>query len=172
MFTSRAEYRLLLRQDNADMRLSQLGYDLGLLPERNYKRFATKRDAISQELTRLIKTRADNLLRRPEVAYRDLPSQDASLPEEVIQHVEIEIKYAGYIDRQEAEIEKFRTLEDKPIPDWLDYAAVSSLRTEARTKLQKIRPATLGQASRISGVSPSDMAILTVWIKRGKDTNS
>jgi tRNA uridine 5-carboxymethylaminomethyl modification enzyme len=168
MFTSRAEYRLLLRQDNADMRLSQLGYDLGLLPERNYRRFATKRDAIATELARLAATRTDAILRRPEANYRDLPSHNSALPDEVIQQVEIEIKYAGYIDRQEAEIEKFRTLEDKQIPDWLDYNSVPSLRTEARTKLQKVRPATLGQASRISGVSPSDVAILTVWIKRGK----
>lgn len=172
MFTSRAEYRLLLRQDNADMRLSQLGYDLGLLPDRNYTKFVMKRDAILRELTRLAATRADGMLRRPEVAYRDLPGHDPSLPGDVIQQVEIEIKYAGYIDRQESEIEKFRTLEDKPIPDWLDYGTVPSLRTEARTKLQKIRPATLGQASRISGVSPSDIAILTVWIKRGKNTNN
>ncbi len=168
MFTSRAEYRLLLRQDNADMRLSQLGFDLGLLPERNYKRFATKRAAISQELTRLVAVRADSMLRRPEITYQDLPGRDPSLPQDVTQQVEIEIKYAGYIDRQEADIQKFRTLEDKPIPDWLDYATVPSLRTEARTKLQSIRPGTLGQASRISGVSPSDIAILTVWIKRGK----
>ena len=168
MFTSRAEYRLLLRQDNADMRLSQIGYDLGLLPERNYKKFAAKRDAISRELMRLATTRVDSMLRRPEVTYAHLPDRDLSLAECVIQQVEIEIKYAGYIDRQEAEIEKFRTLEDKPIPDWLDYATVPSLRTEARAKLQKIRPSTLGQASRISGVSPSDVAILTVWIRRGK----
>ena len=168
MFTSRAEYRLLLRQDNADMRLSQLGFDLGLLPERNYRKFAAKRDRVAAELKRLTATRADSILRRPEVSYRDLENRDASLPDEVVQQVEIEIKYAGYIDRQEAEVEKFRTLEDKPIPDWLDYAAVPSLRTEARTKLNKIRPATLGHASRISGVSPSDIAILTVWIKRGK----
>ena len=168
MFTSRAEYRLLLRQDNADMRLSQLGYDLGLLPERNYRKFAAKRDAIAAELTRLTSTRADAMLRRPEVNYRDLPNHDPSLPDDVVQQVEIEIKYAGYIDRQEAEIEKFRSLEDKLIPDWLDYGSVPSLRTEARTKLQKVQPATLGQASRISGVSPSDIAILTVWIKRGK----
>jgi len=168
MFTSRAEYRLLLRQDNADMRLSQLGYDLGLLPERNYRKFAAKLDAIAAELTRLASTRADAMLRRPEVNYRDLPNHDPSLPDDVVQQVEIEIKYAGYIDRQEAEIEKFRSLEDKLIPDWLDYGSVPSLRTEARTKLQKVQPATLGQASRISGVSPSDIAILTVWIKRGK----
>ena len=168
MFTSRAEYRLLLRQDNADMRLSQLGFDLGLLPERNYRKFAAKRDAIAQELARLRSTRSDAILRRPEVSYRDLAKHDPSLPEDVVQQVEIEIKYAGYIDRQETEIEKFRTLEDKPIPEWLDYTSVPSLRTEARTKLLKIRPSTLGQASRISGVSPSDIAILTVWIKRGK----
>lgn len=168
MFTSRAEYRLLLRQDNADMRLSQLGYELGLLPERNYRKFASKRDAVAAEVARLHSTRQDAILRRPEVSYRQLANHNPSLADEVIQQVEIEIKYAGYIDRQEAEIEKFRTLEDKAIPDWLDYSTVPSLRTEARTKLQKIRPATLGQASRISGVSPSDLAILTVWIKRGR----
>src|SRR5436190_326517 len=127
MFTSRAEYRLLLRQDNADMRLSQIGYDLGLLPERNYRKFAAKRDAVTKELARLIACRADAVLRRPEVNYRDLQHRDSSLPNEVIQQVEIEIKYAGYIDRQEVEIERFRTLEDKSIPDWLDYASVPSL---------------------------------------------
>lgn len=168
MFTSRAEYRLLLRQDNADMRLSQLGYDLGLLPERNYRKFATKRDAVATEMARLRSTRTDSLLRRPEVRYRDLPGHDPSLPDHVIEQVEIGTKYAGYIDRQEIEIKKFRTLEGKSIPDWLDYTTVPSLRTEARTKLGAIRPATLGQASRISGVSPSDIAILTVWIKRGR----
>ena len=107
------------------------------------------------------------LLRRPEVGYTDLPSRDDSLSAEVIEQVEIEIKYAGYIDRQEVEVEKFKTLESKQIPDTFDYAVVPSLRTEARVKLQKIRPQTLGQASRISGVSPADIAILAVWLKRG-----
>jgi len=172
MFTSRAEYRLILRQDNADMRLGQIGHDIGLLPDRNFRKFSEKRDAIAREIKRLSTTRVGTdlmqmLLRRPEVSYKDLPSRDDSLPAEVIQQVEIEIKYAGYIDRQEVEVERFKSLESKQIPDSFDYAAVPSLRTEARVKLQKIRPQTLGQASRISGVSPADIAILTVWLKRG-----
>ena len=172
MFTSRAEYRLILRQDNADIRLSQIGHDIGLLPGRNFRKFSEKRDAIEREIKRLSTARVgtdlmQTLLRRPEVSYKDLPSRDDSLAAEVIQQVEIEIKYAGYIDRQGVEVEKFKALESKQIPDTFDYAAVPSLRTEARAKLQKIRPQTLGQASRISGVSPADIAILTVWLKRG-----
>ena len=172
MFTSRAEYRLILRQDNADIRLSQIGHDIGLLPNRNFQKFSEKRDAIAREIKRLATTRVGTdlmqmLLRRPEVGYKDLPSRDDSLPAEVIQQVEIEIKYAGYIDRQEVEVEKFKSLESKQIPDAFDYTAVHSLRTEARGKLQKIRPQTLGQASRISGVTPADIAILAVWLKRG-----
>src|SRR5688572_8498665 len=166
MFTSRAEYRLILRQDNADARLSQIGHAIGLLPERNFRKFSEKRDAIAREIKRLSTTRVgtdlmQTLLRRPEVSYKDLPSRDDSLPAEVTQQVEIEIKYAGYIDRQGVEVEKFKALESKQIPDTFDYATVPSLRTEARAKLQKIRPQTLGQASRISGVSPADIAILT-----------
>ena len=171
MFTSRAEYRLLLRQDNADLRLSQLGYDFGLLPERNYRKFDTKKRAIESELHRLRTSRSngellESLLRRPEVSYRDLPGHNEGLHPDVVRQVEIEVKYQGYIDRQEIEVEKFKTLEDKRIPEWFDYSSVPSLRTEARTKLTSIRPATVGQASRISGVSPSDIAILLVWLKR------
>ncbi len=172
MFTSRAEYRLLLRQDNADMRLSQIGYDIGLLPERNHRSFLKRKQRIQSELLRLRSVRADGelleqLLRRSEVSYRDLPSRDDALDEDIIQQVEIEVKYAGYIDRQELEIEKFKSLEAKRIPEWLDYNRIPSLRTEAKTKLTKIRPATLGQAARISGVSPADMSIVMVWVKRG-----
>ncbi|HEY3856619.1 MAG TPA: tRNA uridine-5-carboxymethylaminomethyl(34) synthesis enzyme MnmG [Verrucomicrobiae bacterium] len=172
MFTSRAEYRLLLRQDNADLRLSQLGHECGLLPARNFRKFDEKRRAIENELQRLEKTRVEGetlaqRLRRPEGLYSQLPEKDASLSNEVIQQIEVALKYEGYIARQEVEVAKLKGLEDKNIPAWLDYAKVPSLRTEARQKLTKIRPATLGQASRISGVSPSDVGILMVWMKQG-----
>jgi tRNA uridine 5-carboxymethylaminomethyl modification enzyme len=182
MFTSRAEYRLLLRQDNADLRLSALGHEIGLLPERNYRKFEAKKAAIEGELARLEKTRDGGetlaqLLRRPEMTYADLPKKNGALPAEVIQQIEIALKYEGYIARQEVEVAKMKTLEDKQIPSWIDYSKVPSLRTEARQKLAKIQPATLGQAARISGVSPSDVGILMIWMKQGaelataKDTN-
>jgi tRNA uridine 5-carboxymethylaminomethyl modification enzyme len=172
MFTSRAEYRLLLRQDNADLRLSGLGHEIGLLPDRNYRRFEAKKAAIDGELERLEKTRkgADSLaqlLRRPEITYANLPNQNGSLTPEVVQQVEIALKYEGYIARQEIEVAKMKALEDKQIPSWMDYTKVPSLRTEARQKLTKIQPATLGQAARISGVSPSDVGLLMVWMKQG-----
>ncbi len=172
MFTSRAEYRLLLRQDNADLRLGMLGYEIGLLPARNARKLEAKRTAIENELARLEKTRvgADTLaqlLRRPEMTYANLPGRDAELSEEAIQQVDIFLKYEGYIARQEIEVAKLKSLEDKQIPAWMDYSKVPSLRTEARQKLTKIQPGTLGQASRISGVSPSDIGILMVWLKQG-----
>ena len=171
MFTSRAEYRLLLRQDNADLRLSQIGYDIGLLPERNYKQFKAKLDSVANEIIRLKsnysgKDQLAKILSRPEITYKDLPSRDEALSAEAVQQVEIAIKYAGYIDRQELEVEKFKTLEDKGIPNTFDFATVPSLRLEARQKLTKIRPATIGQAARISGVSPADISILLVSLKR------
>jgi len=172
MFTSRAEYRLLLRQDNADLRLSELGYQIGLLPERNYRRFAAKRDLIERELQRLQTIRQGSvtlaqILKRPEMTYDKLPSKDETLPPEVVYQVEISIKYEGYIERQEAEVERFKTLEDKQIPSWLDYQSIPNLRPEAKQKLLKVRPLTVGQAARISGVSPADISILLVWMKKG-----
>jgi tRNA uridine 5-carboxymethylaminomethyl modification enzyme len=172
MFTSRAEYRLLLRQDNADARLSPAAHEIGLLPDRNFQTFTRKQQAIETELQRLESTRDGavslaQLLRRPEIKYRDLPSRNVALSDELIQQIEILIKYDGYIDRQELEIAKLKQLEGKQIPKTFDYERVPSLRTEARQKLLRIQPATLGQASRISGVSPADIAILTVWLKRG-----
>jgi tRNA uridine 5-carboxymethylaminomethyl modification enzyme len=171
MFTSRAEYRLLLRQDNADMRLSDIGHEIGLLSERNYSIFYSKQKAVLEELSRLYATHyaSDSLakiLSRPEVGYNDLPNRNDTLSEEVIQQVEIAIKYAGYIERQEVEVEKFKNLEDKQIPGSFEFSSVPSLRLEARQKLSKIRPTTIGQAARISGVSPADISILMVWLKR------
>jgi len=171
MFTSRAEYRLLLRQDNADLRLSQIGIDIGLLPKRNGDCFIAKKTAISNELSRLKETYYSGnslakLLSRPEVKYRDLPDQDNQLSGTVIQQVEISLKYAGYVERQEHEVTRAKTLEEKNIPLTFDFSTVPSLRLEARQKLTKIRPLTIGQAGRISGVSPADISILLVWLKR------
>jgi tRNA uridine 5-carboxymethylaminomethyl modification enzyme len=171
MFTSRAEYRLLLRQDNADLRLSQTGFETGLLPESKHRQVVRKRELIEAELERLENTRRDGetlaqLLRRPGANYKSISNGESNLSESLMIQIEIAVKYEGYIARQEAEIEKVRKLEDKEIPPAFDYAAVPSLRKEARQKLGNIRPATLGQASRISGVSPADIAILMVWLKR------
>ena len=171
MFTSRAEYRLLLRQDNADLRLSQIGHEIRLLPDRNYKKYQAKERAINDEITRLLTTYYESnslakILSRPEMSYKDLANRNKALTDEVIQQVEIAIKYAGYIDRQELEVEKFKALESKAIPDTFDYSTVPSLRLEARQKLSDVRPATIGQATRISGVSPADISILMVCLKR------
>lgn len=171
MFTSRAEYRLLLRQDNADTRLSQIGSEIGLLPEHNYGKFQIKQNAILAELSRISTTRAgqdtlEQLLKRPEISYKDLPHRNDALEDEIVLQVEIAVKYAGYIDRQEVEVKRVKSFEDKEIPAAFDYATVGGLRTEARMKLGQIRPKTVGQATRISGVSPADISILLVWMKR------
>jgi tRNA uridine 5-carboxymethylaminomethyl modification enzyme len=174
MFTSRAEYRLLLRQDNADQRLSHIGYEIGLLPESDYKKVLAKQNAIASELLRLQKIRRNGdtlaqILRRPDITYQRLPDRNPHLKDEEVQQVEIEIKYAGYIERQELEVQKYKSYESKCFPPEFNFSAVHSLRTEARQKLDKIRPATIGEASRISGVSPADISVLLIWLKRGSE---
>ncbi len=176
MFTSRAEYRLMLRQDNADLRLCEIGNVTGSLNSRLHSIFCAKRDQIDQEIQRLDNNQVDGvalsqMLRRPEVSYDKLPSRNESLPSEVIEQVEIAVKYAGYIERQEQEVARFQSMESKQIPDWLDYQSITGLRNEARQKLDTHQPATVGQASRISGISPSDVSLLLVHMKRGKPSD-
>lgn len=172
MFTSRAEYRLILRQDNADARLSSIGYEVGLLPKPKYDASRRKQEAVQQELDRLATSRQNGqsllqLLRRPEVTYAELPNRNPLLSEEVTEQVETIVKYAGYVERQDAEIVRYKDLESREIPPWLDFESIPGLRTESRLKLKQLRPRTLGQASRISGISPADISLVMVWIKRG-----
>ncbi len=171
MFTSRAEYRLLLRQDNADLRLTPLGRQAGLVDDSHWHLFHRKQQAIETEIDRLRNTRDGSntyaeILRRPEITYASLPIADRSLQEDVTQEVEIQIKYEGYIARDLEQIDRFRKLEDKLLPPWLDYGKISALRFESRQKLTRFRPDSIGQASRLSGVTPADIAILLVWLKR------
>ncbi len=194
MMTSRTEYRLIHRQDNADQRLTRYGARVGLVPEERLRAVEEKYAAVRRETARLEHAgaapspaldemlaargeapcphgaRLADLLRRPRVSYADLAPFDAerpALPREVAEQVEITVKYQGYIDRQDRQVEELRRLEGHPLPPDTDYASIQGLRLEARQKLAAIRPLNLGQASRISGVSPADLTALMIWLERG-----
>ncbi len=193
MMTARAEYRLLLRQDNADLRLTKIGYDIGLIDQDRYERLEKKRAAIDTELKRVEQTfikdspkvqdflRAHgsaelkasvslgDLIRRPELSYESLAELDEARPSllpDVCEQVNISIKYKGYLDRQKRQVEQFKKMEEKKIPEDIDYDQIGSLRLEARQKLNKYRPISIGQASRIAGVSPADISVLLVYLKK------
>ncbi len=177
MFTSRAEYRLQLRQDNADLRLTPIGREIGLVTDSHWEMFTEKRRLIEQEIGRLCSTRNTHqtyaeLLRRPEISYRDLDIANHSLPKDVQSQVEIQIKYEGYIARDVEQIQRFKSLENKRLPSSIDYDQIPSLRVESRQKFKKFRPDSIGQASRISGVTPADIAILLVWLRKSSLSQS
>lgn len=197
LLTSRAEYRLILRHDNADLRLTQMGYDIGLVKEEQYATYNKKKATVEAEIERLKGIRlkpteafqaflesinsatlkdgilAYEILRRPEIKYADLvpfmPEKPGeALTNKEIEQIEIQVKYEGYIKKAMEKVEKLKRMESKRIPDRIDYEAINGLATEARQKLQKIQPETIAQASRISGVNPADISILMVYIEQGK----
>ena len=195
MMTSRAEYRLLLRQDNADMRLTEIGHDVGLISEERYTRFLQKKENIQKEIERLRKTtikpteevnkflKAHNsselsngiklieLLKRTEIKYEDLKEIDPCRPQLTkmeAEEVEIEIKYEGYIKLQLTQVEKFKKLENKLLPEEIDYSKLKGISLEARQKLNKFKPNSIGQASRISGISPADISVLLIYLEQMK----
>lgn len=176
MFTSRAEYRLILRHDNADLRLMEYGYNLGLIDPSIYEKFLEKKELISKELERakIAKYRNNgeenylyNLLKKPNMKYKNIVN-DINLPEKVIEQIEIQIKYEGYIKRQLLEVERFRKMENETIPNWINYSNIKSLSKEAIEKLDRIKPNSIGQASRISGITPADISVLLVHIHAEK----
>ena len=195
IMTSRSEYRLLLRQDNADRRLTKLGHDIGLISDERLAAVEEKYAAVAREIKRLEHTGLPAsdalnallrergtaeitdgspliaLLRRPQLRYDDLRVLDAgcaACPQDVAEQVEITVKYEGYIRRQMAEVEEFTRLESRLLPEELDYSGIDGLRLEAREKLAAIRPRSLGQAGRISGVSPADLAALMIFLEKEK----